>query len=157
MPRCFHSCLLEELRFWLSFPHTFTFQVKRMGTIQETLELFQIMPSPLHSCFLWEEIQWPYGCLTLIFTHPLVSLGTPAPANGVLHLERDTTAAKSTSWAHKHVPGCVNHQCHKHMHAFPWDVQSWLRSDCSRPVQECFLSMWQMLLLVTASYGLNWL
>jgi len=53
---------IEELRFWLSFPHSFKLQVcnpdSRMGTTQESPELFYTDPlSSLLSRFLQEEIQ----------------------------------------------------------------------------------------------------
>lgn len=74
---------------------------KRMGAIQESFELFQIDPiSSLPLLSLGRNSVAP-GWLILIFTHLLVSLGTPAPASGVLHLQRDMAAAIGTSWAHK--------------------------------------------------------
>lgn len=84
---------------------------KRMGTIQELFELFQIDPiSSLPLLSLGRNSVAP-GWLILTFTHLLVSLGTPAPASGGLHLERDMAAAIGTSWAHK----CSRSSCEPSM------------------------------------------
>lgn len=128
---------------------------KRKETILESLEVFQKMPSPSPLAFSGKKFSGPMGgsCLSLpiccfLWEHL-------HQANGVLpereRFREGHHCCHKHLMGHKHAPGCVNHQCHSYTHAFPRDVQSWPRSDCSRPVQECFLSMWQMLPLVTAS------
>lgn len=95
----------------------------------------------------------------LVSTYLLVS--PPALAGGVVHCRKSHNgmhAAAIIGWAHIQAPGaCVYQECFRQTYALLQDLQTWLRSDCSRPVQECFLSTWQLLLLVLAPHSLNWL
>lgn len=95
----------------------------------------------------------------LVFTYLFVS--PPTLAGGVVHCRKGCDgmhAVPSIWWAHIQALGaCVHQECHRRTYALLQNLQSCLRSDCSRPVQECFLSTWQLLLLVLASHGLNWL
>ena len=83
-----------------------------------------------------------------------LSVGLP----GSTRTSHDGMHAATSTWcARIGVPGArVHQQCCRQTHALPQGVQSCLRSGCSSPVQECFLSTWQLLLLESAPHALNW-